>query len=49
MLAFAEIWGGIDPPMHFLFIGKDESLSEQDNKSRTAIPGSFTLTMTPEH
>jgi hypothetical protein len=49
VIAFGEIWGGIDPYMHFVFIGADESLSEQDNNTCNAVLGNFVLTIVPEH
>jgi hypothetical protein len=35
--------------MHFVFIGADESLSEQDNSTCNAVLGNFVLTIVPEH
>lgn len=49
VLAFGQIFGGIDPHMHFVFIGKDESLSEQDNNVCNAVLGNFKLTVAPDH
>jgi hypothetical protein len=50
MIAFGQIWGGIsNDHLHFIFIGADESLTEQSNTACDAELGNFKITITPDY